>query len=158
MPRRRGERFRVLDECESFFLYEEKRLGFVLKNLRVSRGWSQADMAEELERIGWPMHQTNVSKIESGKHLLRVADIVAFAKALGIPAAALFFIPADDEPRDVRELREQLQDAEQMTAKSETALRSAAAHHAWTLARHETAVRRIAEAAARQAVRKKGSR
>lgn len=58
---------------------------------RVARGWTQADLANELRRYGLDLHPSAISKIEresdsSGlsPRLIRLSEAVVFARVLGI--------------------------------------------------------------------------
>jgi transcriptional regulator with XRE-family HTH domain len=129
-----------------WFLEEEERLGKVVRQQRRDRGWSQADMATALKAIGWPLHQTTISKIEAAKQPIRVADLLAFATAFGMPAVALFSLPTGDEPRGIQKMREQLEDAEQEMTRAYHDLISAAATHALAMSIREQTVREIGQA------------
>jgi transcriptional regulator with XRE-family HTH domain len=50
-----------------------------IRALRVERGWSQTDVAERLDGLGFPIYQTIVHKLESGKQKATVEQLAAFA-------------------------------------------------------------------------------
>lgn len=55
------------------------RVAAVIRDLRRSRGWTQAELAD---RLG--VHQTYVSKIELGERRLDVVEAAALARALNV--------------------------------------------------------------------------
>ena len=59
-----------------------KATGYALRQLRKSAGLTQIELAGKL---GKP--QSHVSKLESGERSLRVHELVAIARALGVPAS-----------------------------------------------------------------------
>ena len=130
-----------------WFPLQEERLGLVLRHERRVRGWSQAEMARKLTEAGWPLHQTDVSKLEAGKRPLRVADLQAFADVLGIPAVAFFYMPAGEEPDSAAKLRERLKRATEATEDAYAALQAAGGYYALRVGVQEGVVREIGEAA-----------
>lgn len=54
----------------------------MIRDLRRSRGWTQAELAD---RLG--VHQTYVSKIELGERRLDVVEAAALARALSVTVA-----------------------------------------------------------------------
>lgn len=58
------------------------RVAAVIRDLRRSRGWTQAELAD---RLG--VHQTYVSKIELGERRLDVVEAAALARALSVTVA-----------------------------------------------------------------------
>jgi transcriptional regulator with XRE-family HTH domain len=56
-----------------------------LRQERVRRGWSQADVAKKLSRNGIPMYATTVAKIEAGERAVRVDEAAAIADLLELP-------------------------------------------------------------------------
>jgi len=65
-----------------------------LRGIRTKRGWTQKRLAEELDRIAFPMNRATIAKIESGKRPMEVSELVALATALDVTPAALF-LPLD---------------------------------------------------------------
>jgi transcriptional regulator with XRE-family HTH domain len=61
-----------------------------LRGVRTRLGWTQKRLAEELERIAFPMNRATIAKIEAGKRPLEVSELVALATALDVAPAALF--------------------------------------------------------------------
>lgn len=80
--------------------------------LREERGWSQADLAERLAEVGFPVHQTTVAKLESGRRPLRVAEVYALALIFRIPAASFFYISTETEPPGMAYMQEQQQEVD----------------------------------------------
>jgi transcriptional regulator with XRE-family HTH domain len=66
-----------------------KRVSENIERLRRVRGLSQAQLANELTRVGRPMLDTAVSKMERGTRRIDVDDLVAIALALNVSPVAL---------------------------------------------------------------------
>lgn len=81
----------------------ELLIGRKVRQLRTELGWSQADLALKLDEAGWPLHQTNISKLEAGKRPLRVSEAEVLAVTLGISLAALLDRDAAAAERRLRE-------------------------------------------------------
>lgn len=64
---------------------------------RESRGWSQSELARQLQqRVGASIHQTAISKIEkprNGRRAITVDEAIAFAKVFDIPLGELLLPP-----------------------------------------------------------------
>jgi transcriptional regulator with XRE-family HTH domain len=69
-----------------------KAFGLRMKLLRVSRGWSQEQLAEAAG-----MHRTFVGQVERGQRGLNVLGLWKLAGAFGIPIGDLFVDP-DGKP------------------------------------------------------------
>lgn len=67
----------------------EGRLAGRVRQIRVERGWSQAELAKRMSDLvpGW--HQTTVAKTERAERDLRYPELLALAEALAIPLQAL---------------------------------------------------------------------
>jgi len=68
-----------------------KRIGMRIKIARIKAGLKQKDLAE---KVG--LHRMSISAIESGRRGTTVAQLVEFAKVLGVPVS-YFFTGAEDE-------------------------------------------------------------
>lgn len=55
-----------------------------IAELRRANGWTQASLGERLGRLGYPMHQSAIAKIESAGRPLRVNEMVALARIFGV--------------------------------------------------------------------------
>jgi transcriptional regulator with XRE-family HTH domain len=62
----------------------EQIAGRQLAWLREERGWSQAEVARRMEASGYHWHQTTVGRVESGKHPLRLNELVHLAAMFGV--------------------------------------------------------------------------
>jgi transcriptional regulator with XRE-family HTH domain len=112
------------------FESHERIIGAKVRQLRMERGWSQLDLAQRLDDLGWPLHQTNISKLEAGKRPIRVAEADALATAFGIPALALWYLPAAGEPLSIGEMRSQLERINDRIAELERAMQGFVSQHA----------------------------
>ncbi|MGI8912684.1 MAG: helix-turn-helix domain-containing protein [Chloroflexota bacterium] len=63
----------------------KQQFGRRVKELRAARGWSQERLAEESS-----LHRTYVAQVEVGLRNLSLVSIVRLARALHVPAAAIF--------------------------------------------------------------------
>jgi transcriptional regulator with XRE-family HTH domain len=62
----------------------EEIAGRQLALLREERGWSQSEVARRMEASGYNWHQTTVGRVESGKHPLRLNELVHLAAMFGV--------------------------------------------------------------------------
>ena len=90
------------------FETHEKVIGAKVRQLRTERQWSQDDLAEKLDSMGWPLGQMTISRLEAGTRPIRVADIVALAQAFGLPPLALWYLPVTGEPWSIAAMRRRL--------------------------------------------------
>jgi transcriptional regulator with XRE-family HTH domain len=81
MPRRKAQRPRDL--------FAER-----LRDLREGRGWSQRDLADELERSGSPMDRAVIARIETGKRGVSLDEAILFAAVLGTSLENMI-VPSD---------------------------------------------------------------
>lgn len=72
-------------------------VGPVVRRLRHSRGLTQADLAAKLNLGGWDLARGTLAKIEAGIRWVADFELVALARALGVPPSALID-PADYGP------------------------------------------------------------
>jgi transcriptional regulator with XRE-family HTH domain len=64
---------------------------------RKSLKWSQQDLAEALDKVGVPLHQTAISKIEAGTRAVRIDEAIGLAKVFDIPFGEMFLPDAATE-------------------------------------------------------------
>ena len=112
------------------FESHERIIGAKVRQLRMERGWSQLDLAQRLDDLGWPLHQTNISKLEAGRRPIRVAEVDALATAFGIPALALWYLPVAGEPWSIAEMRSQLQRVDDRIAELDHTMQGFVSQHA----------------------------
>jgi transcriptional regulator with XRE-family HTH domain len=55
-----------------------------VRNLRLEKGWTQAELAKKLKR-----RQTEISDLENGHHAPSLATVEEVAKVFGVPANKL---------------------------------------------------------------------
>ena len=60
-----------------------------LRRERKSRGWSQTDMAERLERQGFSFYGSTIAKVEAGHRTVGIAEAVAIADLFEVPLDTL---------------------------------------------------------------------
>ena len=59
-------------------------VGLEIRRLRESKGWSQADLARELQLAGWDVERTVLTKIELRKRCLTDYELLVIAKTLKV--------------------------------------------------------------------------
>lgn len=84
-------------------LESERKIGQRVREWRTEAGWSQERLAQALSDIGFPMHQTQVAKMERGVRPTRIAEAAAVASLFGAPLHALFYSSPQEVP-DVQTL------------------------------------------------------
>jgi transcriptional regulator with XRE-family HTH domain len=57
----------------------EENAGRQLVVLRAERGWSQSEVARRMQASGYNWHQATVGRVESGKHPLRLNELMHLA-------------------------------------------------------------------------------
>lgn len=72
-------------------------VGPVVRRLRHSMGLTQADLAAKLNLDGWDLARGTLAKIEAGIRWVADFELLALARALGVPPGALID-PADRPP------------------------------------------------------------
>ncbi|MDD5349338.1 MAG: helix-turn-helix transcriptional regulator [Chthoniobacteraceae bacterium] len=60
-------------------------LGPRIRQLRESKGWSQADMARRLQLMGWDVERTVLTKIELRRRCIADYELMAIVQVLEIP-------------------------------------------------------------------------
>lgn len=90
-----------------------QRFGELVKRHRRERGWTQAELAAQMEARGLPMHQTTVAKIERGARPTSLEDLVVLSDALGVPIRGLlpYLRPEGATEQEARELALEVADA-----------------------------------------------
>lgn len=56
-----------------------------VKRIRSERGWTQAQLAERLAALNYPIGQPTLAKVEKGNRKISVDDAIALAIALNVP-------------------------------------------------------------------------
>jgi hypothetical protein len=75
----------------------EENFRLRLPEARRARGFSsQAQLAEHLTQLGYPMHETTLARIESGDRKVTLADAAVITAALGCEFVHLV-TPSDDD-------------------------------------------------------------
>lgn len=64
-------------------------LGPALRKIREAHGWSQGDVAAMLQRLGWSVDRTLVTKIEARRRCLTDYELFLFIRILKISLAEL---------------------------------------------------------------------
>jgi transcriptional regulator with XRE-family HTH domain len=72
-----------------------KRVGANVRQYRLARGMSQADLAAQLTVRDFPFHQQAILKVEKGTRPLKVEEVSAISDIFGIGMGAL--LQSDDE-------------------------------------------------------------
>lgn len=65
-------------------------VGPQVRKLRVARGWSQEELAGQLQRAGWQIMRGTLAKIESQVRCVSDAELMALSRALKVPVERLF--------------------------------------------------------------------
>ena len=60
-------------------------LGPALRKIREARGWSQGEVAAMLQRLGWSVDRTLVTKIEARRRCLTDYELFLFMRILKVP-------------------------------------------------------------------------
>jgi transcriptional regulator with XRE-family HTH domain len=55
-----------------------------MRVMREGRGWSQKQLADELTKLGYPVHQTTIGKWETGARRLTLDDALVISSALSL--------------------------------------------------------------------------
>ncbi|WP_024801179.1 helix-turn-helix domain-containing protein [Nocardia sp. BMG51109] len=135
------ERQRIRASTREHLEFWEKNYGAQVRGWRRARGWSQDDLADKLNDLGFEMHQTTVAKIERGIRPLRVAEAVALAQIFGVPPLSVFYgASPDHEPYSMESMREHLETIEQGLQDAEKHLEDAAKSVAYWVRQRAIAV------------------
>lgn len=69
-----------------------KSIAGEIRRYRKARGMSVQQLADECERLGWPIKRTVLSNLESGyRETITVPELVVLARALAVPAIQLLY-------------------------------------------------------------------
>ncbi len=136
------EELRHRRDFRALFDRHEKILGQKVRQLRMERGWSQEQLAEKLNSLGWAVHQTTIAKLEAGTRPIRIAEADTLAVAFGLPIEAIWYMPVTGEPRSLSEMRDRLKGMDEFIAHLEDYLRSTIL----TLADQQSARMRLVQA------------
>jgi transcriptional regulator with XRE-family HTH domain len=89
----------------------EVQAGWALRRLRLSRNWSQEEVARRMKACGYDFHQTTIAKIEAAQRPLRVRELADFAALYGVGVQELVY------PPNHRSLAETDQEIAEVTAR-----------------------------------------
>jgi transcriptional regulator with XRE-family HTH domain len=84
----------------------EVQAGRALRRLRMSRGWSQEEVAKRMQAYGYDFHQTMIAKIEAAQRPLRVRELADFAALYNVEVNELIYPSSDSLEEVTRELIE----------------------------------------------------
>lgn len=76
----------------------EFQVGQRIRDVRLTQGLAQIELARRLANFGVDWHQTTVAKTELGLRPLRVNEVAALASALDVPLEELLRTPAQQRP------------------------------------------------------------
>ena len=65
-------------------------VGRQIAKIRYQRGWSQAVLARELQKLGWDVSRSSISKIESRSRQVKDWQIMFLVRALAITHESLY--------------------------------------------------------------------
>ena len=91
----------------------EGRLAARVRQYRVERGWSQAELASRMSDLDHGWHQTTVAKTERAERDPRYPELLALAEALAVPLDALLGLALEPAAEDVSEARSKIHRLEQ---------------------------------------------
>ncbi|MFI5803001.1 helix-turn-helix domain-containing protein [Streptomyces sp. NPDC051561] len=74
----------------------EQVVGRRVKSLRVTRGWSQQELATRMATKGYQWRQTTVAKTEAADRPIRVNEVQGLASIFGVTVSDLMTVPIDD--------------------------------------------------------------
>jgi transcriptional regulator with XRE-family HTH domain len=75
--------------------------GRLVNKLRNERGWTQDELADRLQKAGWMISRSGLSKIESGLVYVHDFRLHYFADVFRVPAVA--FVPTLDMSKPIDE-------------------------------------------------------
>lgn len=75
-----------------------------MQRLRVERGLTQADLAQQLRDRGLALHQQTVARIEAGQRSIRLNEAMVIAEALGTDIARM--VTPEDERQALRDMKQ----------------------------------------------------
>jgi transcriptional regulator with XRE-family HTH domain len=65
-------------------------IGPTVRKLRDKHGWSQRELAEKCQLLGWDVGRDTIAKIEGQSRWIGDQELVLLAKALGVAVHRLF--------------------------------------------------------------------
>lgn len=90
------EQLAELPSNREMLLFTENVMVDKFRMMREERGWSQKDLADEVNRYGLDFHQSTIAKLETHKRPLRVAEMFALSYVFKMPPAAVFLMAHSD--------------------------------------------------------------
>lgn len=76
--------------------------GSSLRHIREKRGWSQSELARQMQQAGWEKYsQVSVSRTEDGSRMVRLDEALAIANVLRCQVGDL--LQSDQTSRDLQE-------------------------------------------------------
>src|ERR1700730_14260039 len=113
----------------------EVQAGRALRRLRLSKGWSQEEVARRMRSYGYDFHQTMIAKIEAAQRPLRVRELADFAALYGVEVQDLVYPPTGSLPETDQEIaeitaRQDMVQAQAADARQELVVAREAMHHA----------------------------
>ena len=84
----------------------EVQAGRALRRLRLSRGWSQEEVARRMQAFGYDFHQTMIAKIEAAQRPLRVRELADFAALYDVEVQELIYPPSGSLEEAAQEIQE----------------------------------------------------
>ena len=81
----------------------DREIGGRFRQWRQDAGLSQQDVSEMLGKVGLPLHQTNIAKMESGKRPIRLAEAVAVCRVFNMDPIVMF-LADEDSPAQASDL------------------------------------------------------
>src|SRR5947209_11379683 len=76
-----------------------------VKELRSLRQWNQEELAQQLERRGYPINRATIAKIEVGKRTITLDEVLIFAVVFDVSPLHLI-VP--DHPKDKLEVTKKI--------------------------------------------------
>jgi transcriptional regulator with XRE-family HTH domain len=92
-----------------------------LRQLRLSRSWSQQEVAARMMAYGYDFHQTTIAKIEAAQRPLRVRELADFAALYGVEVQELVYGPTRALPEvdlEIEDVTAQLGQAQAIAARA----------------------------------------
>jgi transcriptional regulator with XRE-family HTH domain len=136
-------------QFRELFEMQEKVIAQKVRQLRTERGWSQEDLAERMTRLGWPMHQTTVAKMEAGKRPIRAGEVYGLALVFGLPIQALWYLPVPGEPWALADMRRRLQETDDYIRELDRYMHTMIVSYAAAMDRRMRVAEALSEAAKR---------
>jgi transcriptional regulator with XRE-family HTH domain len=143
------EEMKDAQQFRELFEMQERVIAQKVRQLRIERGWSQEDLAERMTRLGWPMHQTTVAKLEAAKRPIRAGEVYALALVFGLPIQALWVLPVPGEPWALADMRRRLQETDDYIAELDRYMHTMIVSYAAAMDRRMRVAEALNEAAKR---------